>query len=170
MLNEAEGWLESEGVAPAERSSRRHIDARYEGQNFEVQVPIVCAEFALEDFLCEFAAAHEREYGYAIPGRPVEIVNCRLQAIGAVPKAPLERIAAGSGAAAALTGRRSVYCGREPGWVDAPVYARNGLGAGDVLASPAVIEEMSSTLVLVPPWRARVDAFGNLIVELREGR
>ena len=168
MRAEAERWLAQERVAARERSFRCHIDARYEGQNFEVQVPLPAAECELDDFLNRFAAAHEREYGYALPGRPVEIVNCRLQAVGAVPKAPLAPIAAGSGPEAALRGRRSVYCGREHGWVDTPVYARSRLGAQITLTGPAVIEEMSSTIVLMPRSRARIDALGNVIVNLRE--
>ena len=168
MRAEAERWLGEERVEPRGRSFRAHIDARYEGQNFEVQVPIAAADATLAAFLGAFAAAHEREYGYAIPGRPVEIVNCRLQAIGAVPQAPLAHIGVGRGAERAKVGRRGVYCGSSHGWTDTPIYARTQLGAGDVVEGPAVIEDMSSTIDLMPQRRARIDALGNVVIDLRE--
>jgi N-methylhydantoinase A len=169
MRAEAERWLQAERVEPSGRSFRAHIDARYQGQNFEVQVPLADAA-PLASFLQAFAAAHEREYGYAIPGRPVEIVNCRLQAVGAVPQAPLAGMPVGRGAGLARAGARAVYCGRGHGWVDTPVYARSRLGAGDVVEGPAVIEEMSSTIVLMPHQRAQVDALGNVVIDLRGER
>ena len=40
MSAEAAQWLERERVAAADRSYRCHLDARYQGQNFEVIVPL----------------------------------------------------------------------------------------------------------------------------------
>ena len=166
MQTEAAAWLERERVAAVDRSFRRCIDARYEGQNFEVVVAIEAAELgAAETFLERFAATHRREYGYDIPGKPVEIVNCRLQAVGRVPKAPLTEYASKDGLPQAA-GRRSVYFGAEQRWLDAPVYARSTLGTGLSIEGPAVIEEMSSTVVLAPGQRATVDRIGNLVVKV----
>jgi N-methylhydantoinase A len=79
MEAEARAWLKRERVPENDQSFRYHIDARYQGQNFEVMVamPRVAAD-GMAGFLDEFAAAHQREYGYDVPGRAVEIVNCRL--------------------------------------------------------------------------------------------
>jgi N-methylhydantoinase A len=49
-------------------------------------------------------------------------------------------------------------------WVEAPVYDRARLGAGDVVEGPAVLEEFSSTVPLHPGFSARVDRFGNLLI------
>src|SRR5690606_21783385 len=114
MQAEAGQWLEQERVRSPDRSFRCHVDARYQGQNFEVIVSIE-RECTLEQFLNAFAAAHRREYGYALEGRAVEIVNCRVQAIGRVPKAPLAASPAGAGAEAAPIARRPVYFGRGHG-------------------------------------------------------
>ena len=166
MQEEASAWLERERVAGADRHFRRYIDARYEGQNFEVVVEIEAMEAnPAEAFLDRFAGAHRREYGYDIPGKPVEIVNCRLQAVGRVPKAPLADCAT-TAAVAAATQTRSVYFGPDRGWLDAPIFARSELGAGHAIVGPAVIEEMSSTVVLAPGQRALVDRIGNLVVDV----
>ena len=163
MRDEASAWLERERVAEEDRSYHYFIDARYDGQNFEVVVAIEELDDC-EVFLDRFPEAHRRAYGYAIPGKPVEIVNCRLQARGRVPKAPLSECARRE--AVQTTDRRNVYFGREQGWVDAPIYARALLGAGHAIEGPAVIEEMSSTVVLAPGECAGVDRIGNLIVRV----
>jgi N-methylhydantoinase A len=61
-------------------------------------------------------------------------------------------------------GRRSVYFGAAHGWLDAPIHARGALGAGHAIEGPAVIEEMTSTVVLGPGQQAVVDRIGNLVV------
>jgi len=165
METEAGAWLERERVPRAEQSFRYHIDARYQGQNFEVMVamPRIAAD-GMASFLQQYAAAHQREYGYDVPGRAVEIVNCRLQAVGAVAKAPLREIATGGSVKDAVTAQRKIYFGVKHGWLDTPVHARAKLPAGAKLAGPALIEEMSSTVLLAPGQSASVDRIGNIVI------
>jgi len=168
MESEAQAWLERERVPASEQSFRCHIDARYQGQNFEVIVamPRVAAD-GMAEFLELFDAAHRREYGYGVPGRAVEIVNCRLQAVGNVAKAPLRQIDANGSVAAAVTGQRKIYFGVERGWLSAPVYARSRLPGGSTLTGPALIEEMSSTVLLAPEQVATVDGIGNIVINVK---
>ena len=168
MQAEAGAWLERERVPAAEQSYRYHIDARYQGQNFEVIVPLAkIADDGMDDFLREFADAHRREYGYDVPGRAVEIVNCRLQAVGSVAKAPLREINIRGDVNDAVIGQRKVYFGENNGWLDTPVHARAKLPAGATLAGPALIEEMSSTVLLAPSQSATVDRIGNLVIMVK---
>jgi len=167
MEREASDWLAREQVKPHERAFHAHIDARYEGQNFEVVVPMPeIDEGGLEDFLARFHAAHQREYGYDVAGKAVEIVNCRVQAVGRVRKAPLTEWAVHGSFEQARRGARSVYHGAAQGWVETPVYARTLLPAGATLAGPAVIDEMSSTTLLAPGQHASIDKVGNIVIEL----
>lgn len=167
MAREAGVWLERERVAPAERLLRCHIDARYQGQNFEVIVPMPPIKpDGMTDFLQRFAVEHTRQYGYDVPAKAVEVVNCRLQAVGQVAKAPLHDITAEGTVLAAVSGQRNVYFGARYGWVKADVYARARLPAGARLAGPVVIEEMSSTTLLAPGHTARVDRIGNIIIDV----
>jgi N-methylhydantoinase A len=167
LREQADAWLEQEGVPPPQRSYVMAIDARYVGQNFEVQVAMASAgsgDYAA--FKAGFGDAHTREYGYDVPGRAIEIINCRLKAVGAVPKAPLSLAAEGADASVAQSGERRVYHGKQHGWLVTPVYDRERLAAGATLQGPAVVEEMSSTTVLAPSHSLRVDAYGNLIVRV----
>jgi N-methylhydantoinase A len=172
MHAEAVQWLERERVAARDRSYRCHLDARYQGQNFEVIVPLPgvgeSGAPGLGAFLESFSAAHKREYGYDLAGKPVEIVNCRMQAIGMVPKAPLAERALGGVLETALRGRRPVFFGAGFGWIDTPVYERQAIPVERRIDGPALIEEMSSTVALAPGRHAVVDRIGNIVVHLRE--
>jgi len=163
---EAQAWLGREAVRPEMRRLQGFIEARYCGQNFEITVPLEgLALPALADFLVRFSEAHQREYGYDAAGRPVEIVNCRVRAVGVVSRAPVAEIAGGVSLQEALIDKRSVYF-MDSGWVDTPVYRRRDLPAGEEFIGPAVIEEMSATTVVLPRQRVRSDRYGNLIITL----
>jgi N-methylhydantoinase A len=165
LKREATQWLEREHVAADDRRYVAVVDARYVGQNFEVQVPMRDIDaLDFDEFATGFHAAHLREYGYNVPERAVEIINCRVKAVGQVIKAPLARIPAAE--PARPVSRRRVFFGDGHGWLDTDVYDRDHLGAGAQFDGPVVIEEMSSTTAIAPGQHVRVDDFGNLIVRI----
>ncbi len=159
--------LAAEGFAPADQRVVRAADLRYAGQAFEVRVPApsgpIDDAFAATT-AAAFHAAHRERYGYAYPGDPakrVEWVNLRVAGVGPVPTPALPRLAPGSGDPRP-TGTRPV---RFAAWMDTHLYDRARLGAGDVVAGPAVLEEFGSTVPVPPGFTARADAFGNLVLE-----
>ena len=159
--------LEREGFDEAERQFVRTADVRYYGQAYEVRVDVpdgAAGESMFERVADTFHAEHKSLYGYDFrtdPRQEVEWVNLRVTGIGPIRKPEVHQIAEGSGAEAARTGTRRVYFEE---WVDAPIYDRARLGAGDVIEGPAVLEEFSSTVPLHPGFTARVDRFGNLLI------
>ena len=66
----------------------------------------------------------------------------------------------------AVRGTRKVWVGAQSAYADVPVYERESLAVGQVLAGPGVIQEASSTLVLPAGSRATVDASGSIVVDL----
>jgi N-methylhydantoinase A len=168
LRRQADDWLAAEGVAPGLRAAHCAIDARYEGQNFEVQVPLDdAAQSGFQEFLARFAQAHLREYGYDVDDRAIQIINCRVQATGQVIKAPLSPRAVRGTVAEARIGARDTYFGAAHGWLDAPVYDRGRLPTGVSFQGPALVEEMSSTTVIGVGQHAVVDDYGNLIITLQ---
>jgi N-methylhydantoinase A len=164
MESDAQTWLAGEGVPPGQRDAARAVDLRYEGQNFEVRVKLPDPSLPLPALLDAFAVEHERTYGYAIPGRPVELVNCRLTALGRVPRGAPEPPPREGSPEAARTGERRVYFDASLGWRDTPVYDRDRLPAGARLTGPAIIEEMSATTVAFPNQLVELDAEGNIVL------
>jgi N-methylhydantoinase A len=74
----------------------------------------------------------------------------------------------GSMGGGTATGSRPVAFARAAAAVTTPVYWRAGLGPGDVVEGPAVIEEYGATVPVHPGFAARVDRFGNLLVTVEE--
>jgi N-methylhydantoinase A len=123
-------------------------------------VRLASTEFA--DFLAAFAEAHRREYGYDIPDRAIEVVNCRLKAIGLIDR-PAPKFV-GTADAPRPKAERQVHF--DAGWVTTPVFARADLAVGTRLVGPAIIDEMSATTPVPPGWALSVDTIGNLLLEL----
>ena len=165
MMNEGDRWLAAEGVDGALRSFNLAIDAHYDGQNHEIRVPLATIdENGLDDFRVAFARAHETGYGYDIPGQPIFIVSCRLQAVGRLPKDVAAAYQGGASLDAARTGERSVYYGAEEGWRETAVYRRSALPVAEPIIGPAIVEEMSATTVVLAGQSATVDRLGNLLI------
>ena len=137
----------------------RSADLRYAGQGYELNLPY-------DALMVEaFHVLHKQRYGFANAERAVEIVNVRVRLVAAAePFEPMrERVVEGDGAAA-LAGTRAVYFdGVEH---ETRLYERSRLRAGDVLAGPAIVSEYSSATILPPGDVLRVDALGNLVIEV----
>ena len=138
------------------------IEARYKGQNHEVQVRLADDDVQLDDFVAAFADAHRREYGYDIPGRAIEVVNCRLKAIGLIER-PAPHFIGATGAPQPKTTRQVHF---DAGWIETPVFDRADLAVGTRLSGPAVIDEMSATTLVPPGCHLSVDRSGNLLLEI----
>ena len=150
--------LRREGFSVSQMKIEHLLDMRYIGQAYELSVP------ASGNFAGAFHQAHAKRYGYSDENRPVEIVNIRARAIGMTPKPALPKIQRGTAEArAALVGVRKVYFGGRP--LSARIYERARLLARNQLRGPAIVTEYSATTVLLPGWTARVDAYGNLLLE-----
>lgn len=157
-------WLDGEKVADENRRYNLAVDAHYRGQNYEITLPVSGLEQSLDEFLENFAEAHKVEYGYDIPGRDVEIVNCRVQAVGVTSKFEPAPHQGGSSVEAAQIDSRPVFFGTD-GWLETPVFDRSALPVGIAVAGPAIIDEMSSTTVVLPGQEATIDVAGNIIVQ-----
>ena len=162
-------WFEREGIAPAARTTRRTVDMRYAGQNYELPVgwPDAPSPSALiKELTAAFERAHERLYGYIAPEEPIQAVTFRLEVIGAVRRADVpEHPRAKDDVAAAVIGRRDVWLAESRAFATCPVYDRERLGHGHALSGPAVVEQMDATTLLLPGQRARVDPFMNLVID-----
>ena len=140
----------------------RFLDCRYAGQGYELTIP------AGGDFLGAFHRVHQQRYGHSDATRIVEVVNVRARMAGLTPKPGLERAARGGGSpASAMSAVRRIFAGGR--WVRAAFYDRARLRAGNRLRGPAVVSEYGATTFVPPRWGARVDAFGNLVLQTERG-
>jgi N-methylhydantoinase A len=147
-----------EGFAAESVVTERSVDMRYTGQGFELDVPVD------KDLAGSFHARHEQRYGYSDPDRAVELVNVRVRAVARTEKPPLPEAAIGSeDAAAAILGEHRMVFGGEA--FPAKLVARTELQPGHKVCGPALVVEYSTTTVVPPDFRCRVDRWSNLILE-----
>ncbi len=166
---QANAWFEREKIAPAARVVTRTVDCRYAGQNYEIAVALPQGPITEETFRLvkeRFEQAHRQLYGFIAEGEPVQLVTYRLVASGVVEKAAFKaREIEGEDSSAAISGKRDVWMAEAGGFTAASLYNRDLLKPGNVVAGPAIIDQMDSTTVLPPGYVATVDAYLNLIVE-----
>ena len=114
-----------------------------------------------------FHAEHQRLYGYALEreGSPVEIINVRLQAIGATDRPTYGNEASGgSDAAEALKGRRSVYIAERDTFAPVPVYDGHRMRCGHRIAGPALVEQQTTAIVISDGYDCVVDKLGSFVL------
>ncbi len=172
MEAEALAQLASEGFTGASARLRRSADLCYQGQSFELTVPLGLGQLdrrATGELEEAFGREHERVYGHrAGPDEPVQLVSLRLVAQG-IPDRPRvpDRVVVDrhQPAPAGESPRREVYFGPEHGWRRTPILRRADLA--DVVEGPAIVEEYDATCLIPPSAAGRLDAYGNIVIELR---
>ena len=161
LCEQAEAWFDKAGITSPNRQLQYSLDMRYVGQNYELQVD---THGGLENLAANFFTIHERNYGYHNPDDPVEVVNIRITAIGAL-HSPGDAIAKEPTEDGVPEQMRPVWFdGNLP--MNTPVYDRVTLSAGQKLEGPAVIEQLDATTLLGPGDRCRVDDMANILVDL----
>jgi len=167
---QAQVWLDGEQVPRHQIQFERAADLRYEHQSFELTCPLgegAVTTARLAELTATFHAEHRRLYTYDLPDAPIELVNLRVTAIGALPRrrAPAAQAA---GASHAMTDRRPVYF-RGTGFVATPCYARGALAPGMSFEGPAIVTQDDSAPLVAPGFRARVDDADNILLERSRG-
>jgi N-methylhydantoinase A len=164
LETEASVWLRSAGV-PSEHTLLEHaVDVRYVGQNYSVTIPIEsgAAQTAVKR---AFDAAHQQRYSHSAPEEPAEIIAARVSIVGQLSKPVLTGLAAGSGTpvAASVLGKRRVRFDPRSE-IEATVYDRGQLLAGDAFAGPAIVQEDGSATLVPPNVRVDVQPSGHMIL------
>ncbi|MFC3226401.1 hydantoinase/oxoprolinase family protein [Marinibaculum pumilum] len=151
-----------QGVDPDALTFATDLEMRYEGQEHSVRFPTDLGRDGREAVLEAFHTAHERAFTFRLDDTPVEFVHFHLTAEAQVLRpdlAPLD--GTGLDAAKARIGTRKVDFG-EDGVADTAVFLRRLLPPGFEAAGPALVEEASSTTMVLPGQRLRVDDYGFL--------
>lgn len=159
-------FLTNEGFLSAQMQFNREIDCRYQGQAYELAVPILLktmAEDSYEDIIRGlFEEKHQRIYGFIAKESLVEIVNVRVTGVcqSSPPSFPAPE-KGNESASDAFWDQRDVLFTE---WMETDIYRRNRLMAGNTIAGPAVIEQSDSTTVVPPNWIVKCDLSGCLIL------
>ncbi len=140
---------------------RHALDMRYARQAFELTVDLPDGVRSSPQLRKSFLDAYARHYGRADPEGEIEIVNVRTTSVGVTDKPAFPAVrGAAPRLADAVTAQRSLVVNGAA--LEAAVYERERLPVEVAFDGPAVVEEDGATTVVLPGWRARRDATGNL--------
>ncbi len=145
-------------------------DMHYEGQGFDIDVPLPGVSLdvqAVEELKTAFHEKYAETFGYAQPDQPVRATGWKLRAIHSRGEFRWPELQPGESDPVPVS-RRPSYFPEVGGFVDAPVYSRGELGRGATITGPAIVEEEESTVVLLPGDKAVVDGYGNILIEIEE--
>jgi len=162
----AERLIRDEDAGSADWRLDRAVDARFEGQLFELTLPLPAGEVLDGGTLDRmFRAAYRETYGYDLPDHTVQLVNLRLVAESATASADWPKISTdGNGPAAR---RRDILDDTGLGR-DVPVRPRAGVEPGTTLTGPLIIEDLGATILVLAGQTVQAAPSGVLIIAEEE--
>jgi 5-oxoprolinase (ATP-hydrolysing) len=164
---EAEGrrQLAEAGVDPGQIGVTRSADLRLFGQMHEIEVPLPDGPLgagSVEAIETSFAEVYTRLYTHLYRGAKIQALHWRVVCSGPKPEVPAARQLREDAVSLARKRSRPAYFPETGGVIEASVYDRYALRAGDRIAGPAIVEERESTTVVPPGDALFVDEQLNL--------
>jgi N-methylhydantoinase A len=144
-------------------------DMQYEGQTYTLRVPLDIENLRVTALRDQLRQAFLDRFKIDLGGFRAKLINLRTSVTGIRPQLDLKKIIQATRGTAtasdARTGARDVWFGGQ--WRQTPIYDRAALGTGAIIEGPAIFNQMDTTTVIEPGDQARVDEYGNLIVEVQ---
>ncbi|MEO9525894.1 hydantoinase/oxoprolinase family protein [Roseibium sp.] len=149
------------------------LDMAYIGQTHTVSVPLtVTVEGGRvipptrTEIEAAFDAAYLATFGRLLDKGVRRILNLRSAVTGKRPKFDLHTLAPTTTGPVSAKSNRPVHFGGS--WHETAIYDRLDLPVGTVIKGPAILEQPDTTVLVEPGLLARVDTFGNTIIEPSE--
>ncbi|HWK64803.1 MAG TPA: hydantoinase/oxoprolinase family protein [Rhizobiaceae bacterium] len=159
--------LKADGFPGTKIDIKRSLEMRYVGQVHECTVDIETFEITDETIARikdAFHARHEELYTYCERHSPVEVVNIESTIYGRIEKPMPPRLKDQGSADRALKGRREAIFETSGKATSTPVYDGSKLGVGAIVEGPAIIEEVTTTIVVEPDWTAALHESGSYLL------
>ena len=156
------------GIPESQMSYQPTVEMRYAGQFHEVEVDMPAETLTaetLQALLQNFHTRYEKMYTYSMTWRDAEFLTFRLKVTA--PRRPVNLAstahAAGSIEAARRGSRRCLFDG-DPNAVETPAYDWDRMEPGHKVAGPALIDDKTTTVLVIPEFSCEVDAYRNLVL------
>lgn len=168
MTADGQAALVADRVAEKDVCIDIALDLRYVGQHREIKVPVTRDEIATTEWdpiRERFHALHDRFYGHHFTTEPIEMVNVRVLGRGITDTFRLPTLPYGGPESDhAVKGRRAVYLNEIDGYKEVSIYDGSALTYGNQLVGPAVVEEVSTTIVVPPAYELCCDIHGSYVM------
>jgi N-methylhydantoinase A len=159
--------LEEEGVPPGRRQVVASADLRYAGQHHEVSISFAPDDLGHRDRIeAAFHRRHEELYGFASPGKPLQIINLHATVLGR--REPLTLALPGEGGGSApRRGRRRIFLRSSRSIEEVEVIDGARMQPGQAAAGPVVVDTPTTTIVVPETFDLAFDASGSFVLQRR---
>lgn len=162
--------LHSEGVSDEAIEYLPSLDMRYQGQWFEINVPLDAGALENVDLGAiaqQFHEIHDQQFGYHSEESAIDVLNVRLAAIGKVGGSVGKQSMSDDGGADPVVGEREIWSPGQRAMVTAKVYDGDRMRPGDELSGPAIVELGTTSIVVLDEFDVVVDVSGSFVLYLR---
>ena len=156
------------GIPEAQLSFQPTVEMRYVGQFHEVEVELPAETLnaeSLQALLQNFHTKYEKMYTYSMSWREAEFLTFRLKVTA--PRRPLQMATTGQASAdveTARRGSRACLFDANPARLDTPVYDWDRMQPGHKVSGPALIDDKTTTVLVLPGFTCEVDPYRNLVL------
>jgi N-methylhydantoinase B len=164
-LNEqAFDLLGREGFEPGDIQLHHELELHHPGQLWAIRVTVPRGQMDAVAVRAAFEAEYNRLYGHVQPNGTIMVASLRLTARGSTGEVV---VSGGSHAAdqPSPMEMRSVWHGAQ-GWQETPVYDGAEIRPGHRLLGPALVEELTTTVLVGPGDELWVDDDGNFFIDI----
>jgi len=149
-----------------ELAFEHQAEMRYQGQRHPIRISLDVSD-DIDAIRSRFLDSYRRRYGRADEDTPMEFIGLRVAGTALTERPDIAWLhRAPQTGSVRESSRREVYFSRHRGRLDTPVYVRDTLPVGAVIAGPAVIQEFGATTVIAPGDRLEVGALGEFDIVL----
>jgi 5-oxoprolinase (ATP-hydrolysing) len=160
LERQARDELVAQGEPAGPLRAQRRVHLKYEGTDSALSV----AAGTPTAMAAEFEAAYRQRFAFLLAGRPLVIESVSVEVVSPHADGPTDGTGPDTGEPRPATPSARVRMYAQGDWVDAPLYRRETLRAGDTIDGPAVVAESTATTVVEPGWRAVLSGRGDLVL------
>ncbi|WP_419932511.1 hydantoinase B/oxoprolinase family protein [Candidatus Poriferisodalis sp.] len=159
--------MDGEGFAADQVTLDCELELHHPGQLWTIRVPAYGDDLSTIDAAAvrgAFEAEYQRLYGHVQQDGTIMVASLRLVARASTGNVATSETAPAEGDPEPIE-TRSVWHGPF-GWCDTPIFDGEVLRRGHTITGPALVEELTTTVVARPGDRLWVDANGDLFIDL----
>jgi len=170
LIRKCQAFIEGPGKDSLEHSIEINCEARYEGQAWEIEVPVAVQKFRgtsdIVELREEFDRIHERLFTFRDLDSKVEFIGWRAAAKCKLSVQNTGRMVAEKEIRSNYPSYREVYFDKL-GLVDSKIVYLEEMKPNEILNSPAIVESPFTTIVIEPNSRAfKSFETGSLIITM----
>jgi 5-oxoprolinase (ATP-hydrolysing) len=164
LTNTTRAELGSQGLADTQIGTVTRLHLRYQGTD-----TALILDYDSTDIRRSFENAHQLQFGFFDPDRPIIVEALSVEAIGKDARAE-ETLAELPPREGPAKPEHSTRFFSQGDWHEANVYLRDELRPGDDLAGPTLIIEPNATIVVEAGWSAEVTPLNHIVLTRTSAR